>query len=191
LQSACCDTSSGIDIFVHPAECNSAIQQSATLRYAKHTDRNLEFGEMVCQHSDFWLPLHLHAKSQTMNLEASKSNFVSVSVLIQLALLCLISIFAQSTHGQLLLLKTETFDADPGWDGRNNRATDPSPRQIVQDFGFSGSSTNAGGVAAKLAASSPRRASQPIMGRSSHLSRSPIHFPLRALLMCLKVMAIR
>jgi hypothetical protein len=34
-------------------------------------------------------------------------------------------------------MKTETFDANPNWDGRNNRATDPSPRQIVQNFGFS------------------------------------------------------
>src|SRR5438093_13691001 len=55
-----------------------------------------------------------------------------------------------STHGQALLLKTETFDVDPGWDGTNNRATDPGPRQIVQNFGFSGSSTNAGGAAGEI-----------------------------------------
>src|SRR5438093_873552 len=55
-----------------------------------------------------------------------------------------------STHGQALLLKTETFDADPGWDGTNNRATDPGPRQIVQNFGFSGASTNAGGAAGEI-----------------------------------------
>jgi hypothetical protein len=60
------------------------------------------------------------------------------------------SALAASTHGQPLLLKTETFDADPGWDGRNNRASDPSPRQIVQDFGFSSSSTNAGGSAGEI-----------------------------------------
>jgi hypothetical protein len=35
-----------------------------------------------------------------------------------------------------MLLKTETFDVDPGWDGRNNRATDPVPRQIVQKLRF-------------------------------------------------------
>src|SRR5437764_4416458 len=77
----------------------------------------------------------------------SKSNFLSLSV--RLALACLISALAESTHGQSLLLKTETFDVDPGWDGRNNRATDPSPRQIVQNFGFS-SSTNAGGPAGEI-----------------------------------------
>jgi hypothetical protein len=62
----------------------------------------------------------------------------------------MISTLAESTHGQPLLLRTETFDADPGWDGRNNRATDPAPRQIVQDFGFNSSSTNAGGSAGEI-----------------------------------------
>ena len=33
--------------------------------------------------------------------------------------------------------RTERFDRDPGWDGRNHRATDPEPRAIVQDFGYS------------------------------------------------------
>src|SRR5438445_11507857 len=73
-----------------------------------------------------------------------------VSVSVRLALSCMISALAESTHGQALLLKTETFDADPGWDGTNNRATDPSPRQIVQNFGFSSSSTNAGGSAGEI-----------------------------------------
>jgi hypothetical protein len=62
----------------------------------------------------------------------------------------MISILAASTRGQALLLKTETFDVDPGWDGRNNRATDPPPRQIVQNFGFSASTTNAGGPAGEI-----------------------------------------
>jgi hypothetical protein len=69
---------------------------------------------------------------------------------LQLALACLISAFTASTHGQPLLLKTERFDADPGWEGRNNRATDPAPRQIVQNFGFNSSSTNAGGPAGEI-----------------------------------------
>jgi len=85
-----------------------------------------------------------------MNRGASKSNFLSVSVLVRLALSCMISALAESTHGQSLLLKTETFDADPGWDARNNRASDPGPRQIVQNFGFSGSSSNAGGSAGEI-----------------------------------------
>src|SRR2546426_6459109 len=83
-----------------------------------------------------------------MNRGASRSDFLSVSV--RLALACMIWAFAESTHGQPLLLKTETFGADPGWDGRNNRATDPPPRQIVQDFGFNSSSTNAGGSAGEI-----------------------------------------
>jgi hypothetical protein len=62
----------------------------------------------------------------------------------------MISALAGSTQGQSLLLKSERFDADPVWDGRNNRASDPSPRQIVQDFGFSSSSTNAGGSAGEI-----------------------------------------
>ena len=52
---------------------------------------------------------------------------------------------ARLVHGQPLLLKTETFDSDPGWDGHNNRATDPPPKQIVQNFGFHSSGNNAGG----------------------------------------------
>src|SRR2546429_8635921 len=81
-----------------------------------------------------------------MNRGASKIHLL----LVRLALACMISIFAESTHSQPLLLKTETFDVDPGWDARNNRATDPSSRQIVQTFGFSSSSTNAGGPAGEI-----------------------------------------
>src|ERR1043166_6105924 len=82
-----------------------------------------------------------------MNRGASKSYFSPVSASVRLALAFLISTLAGSTHGQLLLLKTEMFDADPDWDGRNNRASDPGPRQIVQNFGFNSSSANAGGAA--------------------------------------------
>src|SRR3989442_9015339 len=84
-----------------------------------------------------------------MNRGRYKSNCLSLSVSVRLALWGIISALADSTHGQQLLLKTEPFDADPGWDGRNNRATDPTPRQIVQNFGFS-SSTNAGGSAGEI-----------------------------------------
>src|SRR6266705_3139593 len=83
-----------------------------------------------------------------MTCGASKSDFLSVSV--QLALSCMILTVAESTHGEPLLLKTETFDADPGWDERNNRATDPGPRQIVQNFGFDGSTSNAGGSVGEI-----------------------------------------
>src|ERR1041384_3792875 len=81
-----------------------------------------------------------------MNRGASKGNFLSV----RLALSCMISGLAQLIHGQPLLVKTEAFDADPGWAGRNNRATDPAPRQIVQNFGFNSSSSNAGGSAGEI-----------------------------------------
>src|SRR5690349_924780 len=79
-----------------------------------------------------------------MNCRASTTNFMALPLTVQLTLACIILTLARSTHGQPLLLKTETFDTDPGWDGRNNRATDPSPRQIVQSFGFNSSSSNAG-----------------------------------------------
>jgi hypothetical protein len=48
-----------------------------------------------------------------------------------------------------MAMKTETFDTNPNWDGRNNRATDPGPRQIVQNFGFS-FTTNAGGPVGEI-----------------------------------------
>jgi hypothetical protein len=33
--------------------------------------------------------------------------------------------------------RRESFDRDPGWDGRNHRAKTPEPREIRQDFGYS------------------------------------------------------
>ncbi len=33
--------------------------------------------------------------------------------------------------------RTERFDRAPGWEAVNNRATDPAPRTVRQDFGFS------------------------------------------------------
>ena len=80
-----------------------------------------------------------------MTRGVSQGSFRAVRVTLAGVILALVA----STHGQPLLLKTETFNTDPGWDGRNNRATDPGPRQIVQNFGFS-SSTNAGGPAGEI-----------------------------------------
>lgn len=40
--------------------------------------------------------------------------------------------------------RTERFDRDPRWEGRNNRATSPPPRTVRQDFGHSPTS-HAGG----------------------------------------------
>ena len=84
-----------------------------------------------------------------MNRSVSKSAFLAVSGSLRLALAWMISALAWSAHGQTLLLKTETFNADPGWEGRNNRATDPGARTIVQNFGFSATS-NAGGPAGEI-----------------------------------------
>jgi hypothetical protein len=33
--------------------------------------------------------------------------------------------------------RVQRFDADPGWDGHNNRASAPEPRNVRQDFGYS------------------------------------------------------
>jgi hypothetical protein len=44
------------------------------------------------------------------------------------------------------LLRTETFDRDPGWDGHNNRSNVPLPRMVRQDFGYSGTSHAGGGA---------------------------------------------
>lgn len=40
--------------------------------------------------------------------------------------------------------RTETFDTDPHWDAYHNRATEPKPRTVRQDFGYN-ASNHAGG----------------------------------------------
>ncbi|HEY3899906.1 MAG TPA: hypothetical protein VGM54_14905 [Chthoniobacter sp.] len=42
-------------------------------------------------------------------------------------------------------LKTENFDHDPGWEAINNRIVPEHPRTVFQDFGFSPTSSFAGG----------------------------------------------
>jgi hypothetical protein len=42
--------------------------------------------------------------------------------------------------------RTETFDANPGWDGHHNRAMTPEPQEVRQDFGYS-PTRHAGGEA--------------------------------------------
>ncbi|HEX5177324.1 MAG TPA: hypothetical protein VFV83_09860 [Chthoniobacteraceae bacterium] len=89
-----------------------------------------------------------------MNCAASKVSFLAISRSDRLKGALAFLIFfalAASTHGsQPWVLKHEAFDADPGWEGRNNRATDPGPRTIVQNFGFSASTNNAGGAAGEI-----------------------------------------
>ena len=43
--------------------------------------------------------------------------------------------------------RSQNFDRDPGWDGHNNRAETPEPREVRQDFGYS-RTQHAGGKAA-------------------------------------------
>jgi hypothetical protein len=49
-----------------------------------------------------------------------------------------------------MVMKTETFDTDPGWDGHNNRSQTPAPVPIVQNFGYSSTSNHAGGPAGEV-----------------------------------------
>src|SRR5689334_247674 len=44
--------------------------------------------------------------------------------------------------------RTQRFDQDPGWEGRNNRSNRIPARTIRQDFGFSPNTRHAGGRAA-------------------------------------------
>ena len=44
------------------------------------------------------------------------------------------------------VMKTESFDRDPGWEGHNNRIVPKKYPTIVQDFGYS--TTNFAGKAA-------------------------------------------
>jgi hypothetical protein len=44
----------------------------------------------------------------------------------------------------------ESFDKDPGWDGVNNRAREPGPRTITQDFGYSAGTSHAGGTPGEM-----------------------------------------
>jgi hypothetical protein len=54
-----------------------------------------------------------------------------------------------STDAASLLMKTETFDGDPGWMGVNHRsAMAHEPRMIRQDFGHSRQTRHAGGKSA-------------------------------------------
>ena len=79
------------------------------------------------------------------------SSLVFASYFMRLAVLwCLLAVIGEPACGQFMLMQTETFDADPVWDQRNNRATDPGPRQIVQNFGYAASSSNAGGAAGEI-----------------------------------------
>ena len=59
------------------------------------------------------------------------------------------AILAPPGSAQPMVMKTETFDTDPGWDGHNNRSTVPPPVTVTQNFGFTNTS-NAGGPAGEI-----------------------------------------
>jgi hypothetical protein len=46
--------------------------------------------------------------------------------------------------------RQESFDRDPGWDGYNHRATNPPPRDVRQDFGYSRTRHCGGGEPGEL-----------------------------------------
>lgn len=75
---------------------------------------------------------------------------VGVSVL---AALLAFTAMGQRADGQAgVTLKTERFDRDPGWDGRNNRPAKPGTRPVSQDFGWS-ATRHAGGGAGEIGGS--------------------------------------
>lgn len=67
-----------------------------------------------------------------------------------LSLAVFVLTLGSESQAQTLRVRTERFDTDPAWDGRNNRATDPAPRPVTQNFGWSRFSSNAGGPAGEI-----------------------------------------
>ena len=81
--------------------------------------------------------------------------------------LCFVLMFSASAHfqapaeaqpeNQIALMSAgpyqrhESFDVDPNWDGHNNRTVDLFPPEpVVQDFGYSALTDNAGGPAGEI-----------------------------------------
>src|SRR5581483_12042460 len=62
----------------------------------------------------------------------------------------LLPAFATAPAQGQMVMKTEHFDVNPGWDEHNNRAQNPPPRSITQNFGYSASTINAGGPAGEV-----------------------------------------
>lgn len=62
----------------------------------------------------------------------------------------LLVVYGSNAEGQQEMTeRTERFDRDPGWDGRNNRPKSPVTRPVRQDFGWS-ATRNAGGAAGEV-----------------------------------------
>ena len=47
--------------------------------------------------------------------------------------------------GERMVTRTQTFDTNPNWDGRNNRSSTPPARTVTQNFGHR-ATANAGGA---------------------------------------------
>src|SRR5438105_3109799 len=58
-----------------------------------------------------------------------------------------------------MLIKSESFDKDPGWEGHNNRVIPEHVPTVIQDFGYS--KTNFGGKAAGELGGQVTRAAEP------------------------------
>jgi hypothetical protein len=54
------------------------------------------------------------------------------------------------------VLKTERFDRDPGWEGRNNRTLPANVETVTQDFGYSAKTNHAGKEAGEMGGSVTR-----------------------------------
>src|SRR6267154_4999181 len=68
------------------------------------------------------------------------------------------------------VLKTESFEKDPGWEGHNNRVVPERLPTVVQDFGYS--KTNFAGKAAGELGGRVTRASEPAFYKAT--SSTPV-----------------
>jgi hypothetical protein len=73
--------------------------------------------------------------------------------------------------------RVERFDADPGWDGHNNRATEPAKRSVRQDFGYS-RTAHAGGKLGEVGGFITPAAEPAYYARK--IDRKTFHDPLTA-----------
>ena len=61
-----------------------------------------------------------------------------------------LTMLAISSATALAAERTQHFDSDPNWDGRNNHARSPEPRTIEQNFGFSAITSHCGGAPGEM-----------------------------------------
>src|SRR5207245_8738759 len=83
------------------------------------------------------LTLFLHRRRRIMIARSNRSTYKIA------ALLCFLVTPIAAKE------RAEHFDREPNWEGRNNRAENPKPRPIRQDFGYS-RTAHAGGQAGEI-----------------------------------------